>query len=251
MTRTLVVPAAGRGSRLQSPLPKLLTPVLGRPMIDHVLERHAPFCGTAVLVVHPAARADVERHVSAAGLRHVQVVEQARPTGMLDAVLAAAGAVARLGADRVWITWCDQVAISAATVARLDALDREADAPALALPTVPTASPYIHFDRDAAEQITGVRQRREGDRMPARGESDAGLFSLSASAFRELLPAYAAEAAPGRQTGERNFLPFVPWLAARARVASFPLADPIEAIGINTPEDLARIARHLQRAGGA
>ena len=37
MNRVLVVPAAGMGTRLGSAVPKALTLVAGRPMIDHVL----------------------------------------------------------------------------------------------------------------------------------------------------------------------------------------------------------------------
>lgn len=246
MIRTLVVPAAGRGTRLQSQQPKLLTLVLGRPMIDHVLERHRPFCESAVVVVDPAARAATERYLDSTARREVTVVEQPHPTGMLDALLAAEAAVGRIGPARVWITWCDQVAISRRTLERLDALDREPAAAALALPTVRASSPYTHFDRDGAGRITGVRQRREGDEMPADGESDAGLFSLSLAAFAENLPRFAAETGPGRRTGERNFLPFVPWLAARTRVATLALDDAIEAVGINTPDELARVERHLR-----
>ena len=42
----------------------------------------------------------------------------------------------------------------------------------------------------------------------------------------------------GRGTGERNFVPFVPWLAQRAEVVTFPCTDEREAVGINTPEEL-------------
>ena len=82
--------------------------------------------------------------------------------------------------------------------------------------------------------------------MPAVGESDMGLFSLTTAAFLEKLPEYGAQATRGRRTGERNFLPFVPWLAVRSQVATFSVADSIEAQGINTSDDLAAIERHLR-----
>ena len=82
--------------------------------------------------------------------------------------------------------------------------------------------------------------------MPTRGESDMGLFSLSRGAYCTLLPQFAGETVSGRGTGERNFLPFVPWLAARAPVATIPCTDPREAIGINTPEDLQQVEAWLR-----
>jgi len=244
MRRTLIVPAAGKGSRLGSDLPKWRVPVAGRPMIDYVLDRHRPYCDYVVLVVAPASRAAAEARLAARSQRGAVVV-QTEPTGMLDAILLAGDAVVRSAPDRVWITWCDQVAISEITASRLAALDATPDAPTVVMPTVWQNAPYIHFDRDAAGRLTGVRQRREGDAMPLVGESDAGLFSLSSGAIARLLPDYAARAATGTGTGERNFLPFLAWVAGVGQVETFT-ADPIEAVGINTADDLARLERHLQ-----
>lgn len=82
--------------------------------------------------------------------------------------------------------------------------------------------------------------------MPATGESDMGLFAMSASAYRGQLPEYARELEVGSATGERNFLPFIPWLARTDRVVSFPCEDPMEAVGINTPEELALVEEYFR-----
>lgn len=235
MTRVLVVPAAGLGTRLGSTTPKALAPVAGRPMIDYVLSRGAAYCQSAIVVVHPSARVAMDEYVSGAPLP-VSITEQASATGMLDAILLARAFVEASNAQRVWIAWCDQVLLSQATADRVAVREQAADRPDVVFPTVPQSPPYIHFARDAAGRISGVRQRREGDEMPEIGESDAGFFSVSRSAFLELLPAYATQAPLGRGTGERNFLPFLAWAGSVATVA---LADPVEARGINTPEDLA------------
>jgi bifunctional UDP-N-acetylglucosamine pyrophosphorylase / glucosamine-1-phosphate N-acetyltransferase len=125
--------------------------------------------------------------------------------------------------------------------------EQEASHPlaAAVLPVVQQTPPYVHFDRDETGRLSGVRHRREGDAMPDTGTSDAGLFALSAEAFHRWLPVYAGLATVGARTGERNFLPFLPWLAARAAVESFEIPA-IEAQGINSPEDLAAIERWLE-----
>ena len=84
--------------------------------------------------------------------------------------------------------------------------------------------------------------------MPARGEGDIGLFAMSAEAYLVSLPEYAAQAAVGTQTGERNFLPFIPWLARQGVVKTVAASSAMEAIGINTPGDLVQVARHLSQA---
>ena len=245
MPRLLVIPAAGLGTRLQSSCPKALVPVNGRPMLDHLADLYAPFVDYSVIVAHPSFAADVEAWADEAG--YSEVVQQPSPTGMLDAILLAAPAVMRLCPDSIWITWCDQIGVLPATVQRLADISSPEPPPALVLPTVRRRDPYIHFARDAGGRIAGVLHRREGDVMPDEGESDMGLFALSRSAFDRELHQYASEVVPGRSTGERNFLPFIVWLSSRARVITFPCTDPMEAVGINTPEELQQVAEWLRR----
>ena len=82
--------------------------------------------------------------------------------------------------------------------------------------------------------------------MPQTGESDAGVFDLSLEAFTDWLPEYASVPPIGRRTGERNFVPFVVWAGRRGIVVTVSCSEPEEAIGINTPGDLARLEKHLR-----
>jgi bifunctional N-acetylglucosamine-1-phosphate-uridyltransferase/glucosamine-1-phosphate-acetyltransferase GlmU-like protein len=245
MQRILIVPAAGMGTRLRSALPKLLVPVAGVPMIDRLLALYREQVDASIVVVSPGAEDAVRTHLrGTAG-----VVVQPEPTGMLDAILIGRAAAAALQPDSVWITWCDQVGVHPQTIAQLDRTTRDHPDAAIVMPTVRRPAPYIHFDRDGSGRITRVLHRREGDQMPAVGESDMGLFALSRDAFMQGLPKYAADVVPGAGTGERNFLPFIPWAAARGEVLTFPSTDPQEAIGVNTPEELAEIEAYLRSRG--
>ena len=82
--------------------------------------------------------------------------------------------------------------------------------------------------------------------MPEQGESDMGLFAMPGRTFEHDLQDYAREVPPGAATGERNFLPFVPWLAQRKHVTTFACTDPMEAIGINTPDELRQVEDWLR-----
>ena len=87
MERILIVPAAGRGSRLGLAMPKLLVPVNGRAMIDHLFTLYADVVDRAALVVHPTAVEEVQAHVAAAPFP-VELFVQHQSTGMLDAIRA-------------------------------------------------------------------------------------------------------------------------------------------------------------------
>jgi bifunctional UDP-N-acetylglucosamine pyrophosphorylase/glucosamine-1-phosphate N-acetyltransferase len=244
VTRLLIIPAAGRGTRLGSDGPKVLFPVAGRPMIDHLFERYAPLVDRVVVVVAPSAEESVRRYVRDAG-RDAECVVQAEPTGMLPAILCATPVVQSVRPRQIWITWCDQIGVSARTAERLAAeLDRHPPA-ALVFPTVRQAPPYIHFARQPDGRISSVLQRREGDDMPPVGESDIGLFGLRLDIYLDRLSEFDRLAGGGSGTRERNFLPFIPWLAARADVRTFDVPDVQEAIGVNTPDDLRVLEAYL------
>jgi bifunctional N-acetylglucosamine-1-phosphate-uridyltransferase/glucosamine-1-phosphate-acetyltransferase GlmU-like protein len=243
--RVVVIPAAGSGSRLGASLPKLLVPVNGRPMIEHLLALYAKQAGRVILIVSPSAVETVSGAMRTS-IPPVSLVLQAQPTGMLDAILLAREQVEAWRPRRILITWCDQVAISPDTVAEVARHARESPEPSLVLPTCHKDEPYVHLHRDACGRIVRVLHRREGDQMPETGESDAGVFDLSAEAYGEWLPRYARAPEIGARTGERNFVPFVAFVAERGRVVTVPCAEPEEAIGINTPDELARIEGHLR-----
>ena len=248
--RVLVIPAAGLGSRLGAAVPKLLVPVGGIPMIDRLARLYEGVVSGVVLIVHSSFEEDVRRHVASWRLSATCVVQE-RPTGMLDAIMLASGPVRSAAPDSVWITWCDQVAVHPSTVRTLVEAVAAHSTAALVMPTVRRRTPYIHLQRDGEGRIDHVLHRREGDRMPEIGESDMGLFALSAPAYLELLPAYAQEVAVGHLTGERNFLPFIAWVAARHEVVTFPSVEEIEAVGVNTPEELVAVERHLAARDGS
>jgi bifunctional UDP-N-acetylglucosamine pyrophosphorylase/glucosamine-1-phosphate N-acetyltransferase len=243
--RALIVPAAGAGSRLEGDVPKLLAPVGGRPMIDIVLDLYRKHTDTIVVVIHPSADARVRDHLRGAATEAVSVLWQPKRTGMLDAVLIPHETLAHNPPDQIWITWCDQVAVDPATIDRLaDHASRpQTD---VVLPVAYTRQPYTCLERDADGRLKGILHQREGDAIPEWGEREMGVFALSRRAYFELLPQFARTGETGAVTGERNFLPFLPWVAARGRLTSFRCADPREAIGVNTPEDRTQVEAFLE-----
>ncbi len=249
MRRALIIPAAGRGSRLGTDIPKALVEVAGQSMLSWLADRYRPFVERIVVVASPSGEESIRTVLRGVGPLS-EVCVQASPTGMLDAILIAVDALRAAAPETLWITWCDQIGITEATAATLASRDTEAD---LVFPTLQVSEPYIHFQRDASGKIVNVLQRREDDAMPAVGEADMGLFSLSSRAGFELLPEFARKLDDaGGRTGERNFLPFIPWLESRAATVVFSATvtfagvDPIEPLGVNTPADLARMEAHLR-----
>ena len=47
----VIILAAGKGTRMQNPLPKVLIPILGKPVLEYVLDIAEKLCPTRTLVV--------------------------------------------------------------------------------------------------------------------------------------------------------------------------------------------------------
>lgn len=227
-----VIPAAGRGSRLGMDKPKILAPLNARQTIWSVL--HAKL---APLVDH------IHVVLSPEGIREfptppegVSLSVQPEPTGMGDAIFGASAYWETF--DAILVVWGDQVFVSSGTLGRALATLALPQRHAV-LPLTGMAKPYVEYVFEGAELVK-VLQSREGDTTRPGGFSDVGTFLLGTPGLGAAWKVYLSQAPRGSQTGEVNFLPFLPFLSAQGwTIAPLEIPDPTEARGINTLEDLS------------
>jgi bifunctional UDP-N-acetylglucosamine pyrophosphorylase / glucosamine-1-phosphate N-acetyltransferase len=242
---TAVIPAAGRGSRLGFHRPKILYPVAGRLILEWLLDFLRPNCSALVFVLSPDGVADVAGELESRIPGRFQVVVQETPTGMGDSVALALPVVET---PHVAIVWGDQVALRRDSVEACMRLQQGPLAPDLTCPTVLRDRPYIHFERDARGSITALRQAREGDPMPQRGESDTGFFCFRTAVLVRLLGQLRATVcATGNGTGEFNLLPVIPLAVRHGLVLTPRLMSVEETIGLNCAEDAVALEEILRR----
>jgi bifunctional UDP-N-acetylglucosamine pyrophosphorylase/glucosamine-1-phosphate N-acetyltransferase len=242
---TAVVAAAGKGTRLNFDRPKILYPVAGRMILEWLLDLLLPCCETLVLVLSPAGRREIEPELERLAPGRFRIVVQQDPTGMGDAVEIGAGAVMT---PHCALLWGDQVAVRPSSVDAVLRLHQGPLAPDATIPVVLRRDPYIHFTRDAAGNVSGVLQKREGDTMPAEGESDTGFFCFRTAELRRLLrDLRPMPQARGRATGEFNLLPVIPLAAQTSRRVLTPhLLAVEETVGINSAEDAMLVEPFLR-----
>lgn len=246
----MIIPAAGRGTRLSFDGPKLLYPLAEKTLLAHLIERYEPHIDLFVVVINPNAEVDVSQALANA-LEHSSasflIDFQAQATGMLDAITMPMQSLQAHynDIDNVWISWCDQASITARTASNVEqqlALLAQQSEVYMTLPTAKVSQPYIHMQRNKSGEIIKVLQRRENDVMPDVGENDCGLFAMSKAAyFNELKEFSSIDQTMGNETQERNFLPFIAWLNRNAPVKTFAAASDIESLGINTVADAEKL----------
>jgi beta-phosphoglucomutase len=246
---TAVIPAAGRGSRLGFHRAKILYPVAGRPILDWLLDFLRPNCGSLVFVLSPDGVDDVTGELERRIPGRFEVVVQETPTGMGDAV---ALGLDRVKTPHVAIVWGDQVALRRESVETCMRLHQGPLQPDATVPTMLRADPYIHFERDSKARIVRLLQAREGDAMPAEGESDAGFFCFRADRLRRWLDRLRhSEDATGKGTHELNLLPVIPMGARDGLVVTPRCVTRDETVGVNSAGDAVALEEFLRRSHAA
>jgi bifunctional UDP-N-acetylglucosamine pyrophosphorylase/glucosamine-1-phosphate N-acetyltransferase len=235
-------------------VPKVFVPLAPGVTIWNVLHGAlVPLAGRIVLVLSPEGRAYAEKNRTAfapGSFDRTEIALQPQPLGMGDAIFGAADLWH--DADDLLVVWGDQVHLSRNTLAACLALHAAQPSPGLTLPVVRQEKPYVEYVF-VGDRLTQVRQSREGDACAPHGFSDVGVFLLrGGDALIAEWQRYRAANAGGSRTGEINFLPFLVHLSMVAHwpVNRYEAGDPAQAIGINTPEELACARERWRRNGG-
>lgn len=241
MTATAaVVLAAGQGTRMRSRLPKVLHPVAGRAMLDHVLAalRGAGIEQQVVVTGHGAE--EVEAHLGdrAASIR------QEPQRGTADAVRAG---LSLIGAEvgQVVVAMGDAPLVPAELYDALRRAQAEGDA-CIALLSARVADPagYGRVLRAADGSIRAIVEEAAAD-ADTRGidEVNAGTYCFDAGWLRANVAAVPASA-----SGEHYLTDLVAMaVASGRRVVVVAAPRPELAMGINDRVGLA-VAERLARA---
>jgi bifunctional UDP-N-acetylglucosamine pyrophosphorylase / glucosamine-1-phosphate N-acetyltransferase len=229
----VVVLAAGQGTRMRSPLPKVLHPVAGRPMIQHVLGVARELDASETVVVVSPRAPDVR-----AGLGEVPVVEQAQQLGTGHAVLQARAALAERS-DEVLILYGDGPLIRAETLRRLRSELGRATISLLSV-KLPNPTGYGRILRDESGDVVSIVEEAVADESTrAISEVWSGQMAIVADWLWLNLPDL-----PIRPNGEYYLTDLVERAhAAGLRVAAVRAESPAEAMGINTQAELAQANR--------
>ena len=239
MRLSIIILAAGQGTRMCSAIPKVLHRIGGKPLLEHVIETAADMRPRSVQVVYGHGGQAVPE-----ALRQHQViwVEQSEQLGTGHAVAQALPAVA--DDQQVLILFGDVPLITTQTLTRLCAV---ADDKALGLLTAQLDCPqgYGRILRDAVGRVTGIVEEKDANEAQRRvTEINTGF--LAAPAYR--LKAWI-EALDNINAQGEYYLTDVIGLAAADGVSirTVSPSDTGEIRGVNNRLQLAELERAYQR----
>ena len=227
--------AGGLGTRMNSGVPKHLHPILGRRMVDWVLEAARPL-GPAPLVV-------VASPDSRDAFDGVPVAVQEQPLGTGDAVRSAREAVG--GAGSLLVLSGDAPLLTHELLAELVETHRREHAAATVLtfePDDPGAYGRVERSDDGAVSAIVEAADATPEQLALR-ECNSSIYVFEAE---RLWPAVNG-LEPHNAQGELYLTDVVRDLVGRGeRVVAHVAADPLETAGVNTRVELAAAAAALR-----
>jgi len=239
-----VVLAAGKGTRMMSDLPKVLVPVLGRPMIEYVLDTLEQAGSVQTIVVVGYRAADVQ--VTLAARSKLAFVEQREQLGTGHAVQVCAAELKRFPDAAVLVVAGDSPMLRAESVQRVFQEFQSSGAACL-LGTAHRDNPFGlgRIVRDAAGNFAGIVEEKDASpdqKLITEVNLSCYLFNCG-----DLLDALSQL---GNNNAQREFyLTDVPAILQRAgkKIVALPVLKPSEALSINTPVELAAVEAELLR----
>jgi choline kinase len=231
---SVIIPAAGMGTRMEQDVPKALTPFLGTTFLGWQLQKLSSISAEIFVVVSPEHYEIFQEYRSSHGLKF-EIVKQNSGKGSYYAVKAAMEIVK---AKYVVICWVDQVGLSESLITRACNGVQIEGVDAL-IPLIYKDQPYVKIHRTPMGKLTHWEYQREGDN-PSSGFSDLGLFVLRTEKLMKAMVQIIDETELiSPLTKELNFLDFLCEFGSSNAIKYLITQDDLNSIAVNTSLELS------------
>ena len=240
MNPDFIVLAAGNGKRMLGSSPKVLLPIGGKPMAQHILDTVSGIeKSRSILVVGDQAK---EVKNSLQFKRNTKIVTQRKQLGTAHAVKTA---LDQLRPSSVTVVlYGDVPLIESKTLKRLI---RDASKGSLAILTFNKDLPkgYGRVVRGAKNQVEAIIEEKDATKeQKSINEVNSGILAIKSTLIKKLLPEIK-----NNNAAKEYYLTDIVSLSKKHGIKVQPLLleDPDEALGANTPLELQDLERACQR----
>ncbi len=234
----IVVLAAGQGKRMRSALPKVLQPLSGRPLLEHVLDTARTLDPAAIHVVYGHGGEKVQAYFDA--ISDLTWVEQAEQKGTGHAVQMAIGGIP--DDAQVLVMYGDCPLLTPQTLR--DLLENVGACGVLSA-RVPDPAGYGRIVRGEDQQFAAIIEHRDcTPEQLAIDEINSGITVADGAAMRDWL----GRIKDNNSQGEYYLTDIIALARADGvSVNAVLAADSDEILGINDRWQLAQMERLIQR----
>ena len=238
MSTTVIILAAGKGTRMRSQLPKVLQPLAGRPLLGHVIETAKQLHAEHIITIYGHGGEQVQQ-----GFKHEQVqwVEQAEQLGTGHAVQMTLPVLPQDGISLILSG--DVPCITPNTLQKLLEASRGTGIGLVTL-TLDDASGYGRIVRKDGQIQAIVEHKDANEQQRQIQEINTGIYCVSNAKLHQWLP----QLNNNNAQGEYYLTDIVAMaLADGLEVASVQPEQAFEVEGVNDRMQLAALERQYQQ----
>ncbi|QPF32230.1 bifunctional UDP-N-acetylglucosamine diphosphorylase/glucosamine-1-phosphate N-acetyltransferase GlmU [Acinetobacter lwoffii] len=237
MSTTVIILAAGKGTRMRSSLPKVLQPLAGRPLLGHVIETAKKLNADNIITIYGHGG---DRVQTAFAQEDIKWVEQAEQLGTGHAVQMTLPVLPQDGVSLILSG--DVPCINPVTLQKL--LDATAETGiGLVTLTLLDANGYGRIVRENGEIQAIVEHKDASEEQRQIKEINTGIYAVSNAKLHQWLPNLSNDNAQG----EYYLTDIVAMaLADGIQVASVEPEQAFEVEGVNDRVQLAALERQFQ-----
>ena len=236
MSFSVVVLAAGQGTRMSSSKPKTLQTLVGKPMLSHVLSEVEKIKPDQTIVVHSPQHRDLIKNI-VNNFSKTKLVAQEQPLGTGDAVKTAITSLNKK--NSVLVLLGDVPMIKAKTLKRLKEGVESLDI--LVLTTkLEKPSGYGRIKRDEQNNVMAIVEEAECNNTEKEiNEINSGIIAFSREHLDELLSGLDAS----NKKGEYYLTDTIEIAHNRGLRVDTVITNSSEVFGVNDKKDLAEAER--------
>ncbi|WP_333838496.1 bifunctional UDP-N-acetylglucosamine diphosphorylase/glucosamine-1-phosphate N-acetyltransferase GlmU [Acinetobacter schindleri] len=239
MSTTVIILAAGKGTRMRSSLPKVLQPLAGRPLLGHVIETAKKLNADNIITIYGHGG---DRVQAAFAEQEIKWVEQAEQLGTGHAVQMTLPVLPQDGVSLILSG--DVPCINPVTLQKLLNATAETGIGLVTL-TLPDANGYGRIVREQGQIQAIVEHKDASEEQRQIKEINTGIYAVSNAKLHEWLPNLSNDNAQG----EYYLTDIVAMaLADGMQVASVEPEMAFEVEGVNDRVQLAALEREFQAA---
>ncbi|MFC6053500.1 bifunctional N-acetylglucosamine-1-phosphate uridyltransferase/glucosamine-1-phosphate acetyltransferase [Acinetobacter sp. Ac_877] len=237
MSTSVIILAAGKGTRMRSSLPKVLQPLAGRPLLGHVIETAKKLDAKNIITIYGHGGDLVQQ---AFAQENVQWVEQTEQLGTGHAVKVTLPVLPKDGVSLILSG--DVPCITQETLENLLTVSRETGIGLVTL-TLADASGYGRIVRENNKIQAIVEHKDANDLQRQIKEINTGIYCVSNAKLHEWLPKLSNNNAQGEY-----YLTDIVAMAISdgLEVSSVEPQMPFEVEGVNDRVQLAALEREFQ-----
>ena len=240
MAVALIVLAAGKGTRMQSDLPKVLHKVAGAPMLVHALRAGAPLSPDRTVVVTGHGAEQVEAAAKAYD-DTIQFAHQAEQLGTGHAVAQAQEALSRFDGD-VIVLYGDTPFIQPATLEAMLETRKTADIVVLGFDAEdPARYGRLITDGDKLKRIVEFKDANDKERSVSLCNS--GVICASSALIFDLIDGLSNDNA----AGEYYLTDLISLATDQGKSATVVRCDESETLGVDSKHALAKAEAIFQK----